>query len=521
MEGKILVFIIKTLYQLVVFILKLIGKGVDKLLEWQKAWRQSQTAPTAAVPATMATTRPAAQSPANDPLRKQLVDELPKLTQLADSLVTRCRREPACALLLPTLDGFVVPGLDKIARGLPLARERAAVVALFVDTARIANLLTLLEVLVQQRADSDLVELIDDADALAEACYLPVVEFCQKRGLPLSSDRVATLFGGDCSPALARVDDPAGLAILQLPWSWLAEVHRWPAVAHEVGHDFYMSVTGLDDQLLARLDLTAVRDGGPMPTSAERFHRAHVDTIIAAWRHELIADAFGVMMLGPAYAITTLEIFANPSDRDRILVIDRDGDGYEAHPPAHVRAVFVCRLLQRMGYGKVGDVLEQRWRRLHGNPDRLFLPIPNGWLRLVDEMILERALAVGVALYEEGFAALEQIPLRSIPGFDFGPREHEAAERVKESMLAGGRAEVKDARLLIAGAVLAWSARREEGEAILRAARLAVGKLDLPVRRARQPAATRDDSGFTAELVRESILLDFVLAPPRGSLLRR
>ncbi|HWE28383.1 MAG TPA: hypothetical protein VHB97_10295, partial [Polyangia bacterium] len=411
METKIIVWLVKTLYQLVVFILKLIGKGLNKLLELDRARRaRSRTSPTAETPATMAsaspsTPRPAA--PANDPLRKRLADELPKLTRLADGLVARCRREPACALLLPTFDDFVVPGLAKIASDAPRAGDRAAVIALLVEAARIANLLGLLELLVQQRGDGDLVELIDDADALAAACYLPVADFCQERGLPLSSDRVATLFGGDCSPALARVDDPSGMAILQLPWSWLAEVHRWPAVAHEVGHDFYMSVTGLDDQLLARVGLTAVRDGGPMPTGANGFHRGHVDTIIAAWRHELVADAFGVMMLGPAYAITTLEIFANPGDRDRTLVIDRDGDGYEAHPPAHVRAIFVCRLLQRMGYGKVGDVLEQQWRALHGNPDRLYLPVAKGWLHLLGDMLIEPALAVGVALYEEGFAALE------------------------------------------------------------------------------------------------------------------
>jgi hypothetical protein len=376
--------------------------------------------------------------------------------------------------------------------------------------------------MVEQRRDNDMIELIDDADALAEACYRPIVDFCQARGLPLSSDRVAAAFGGDCSPALMRVGDPSGMAILQLPWSWLAEVHRWPAVGHEVGHDFYMSVDGLDDELLRRLELTAVKDGGPMPTSANGFHRGHVDTIIAAWRHELVADAFGLMMLGPAYAIATLEIFANPKEPQQTLLIDRDGDGYEPHPPAHVRAVFACRLLQHMGHGALGDALEQKWRAQHGHPDRLYLPIPNGWLHLVGDSLINRAVAVGLCLYQDGFAALEQIPLRSVPGFDFGPREHQAAERVKESMLAGRRPQVKDARLLIAGAVLAWSEQRGQGAAILRAARLAVGKLDLPVRGPQVVAAARTDGGeLTADLVRESLVLDVVLEPPRASLLRR
>jgi hypothetical protein len=55
----------------------------------------------------------------------------------------------------------------------------------------------------------------------------------------------------------------------------------------------------------------------------------------------------------------------------------------------------------------------------------------------------------------------------------------------------------------------------------LRLARLAVGKLDLPVRAAAAAAARRDEEGLSAELVRESIILDVVLAPPRGSSLRR
>jgi hypothetical protein len=518
-----LVFLIlKLLYKLLVYLTKQAGAGAQKLQAARAAQQRAEQPGPRALPRTVlpagAAARPATSV---DPVRQRLVAELPRLASRAEALVTRCRREPACALLLPTLDGFVVPGVDELRNTLEQARDPAALLPIFVGAARIANLLTLLDALVEQRGSDELVELIDDADALAESCYRPIVEFCQARDLPLSSDRVAALFGGDCSPALVRVGDPTGMAILQLPWSWLAEVHRWPAVGHEVGHDFYLSVDGLDDELLARLGLTAVRDGGPMPMSANGFHRGHVDTIIAAWRHELVADAFGVMMLGPAYAITTLEIFANPDQPEKTLMIDRDGDGYEAHPPGHVRALFVCRLLQRMGYGVIGDTLEQQWRARHGNPDRLYLPIPDGWLHLIGDGIIERALAIGVSLYEDRFAALEQIPLRSIPGFDFGPREQQAAERVKQALLAGRRANVRDARLLIAGAVLAWSEQRGQAAAILRAARLAVGKLDLPVRGPKVTAAVSADEGFTAELVRESIMLDAVLAPPRGSLLRR
>src|SRR6185503_2384111 len=135
---------------------------------------------------------------------------------------------------------------------------------------------------------------------------------------------------------------------------------------------------------------------------------------------------------------------------------------YEVHPPGHVRVAAVCRLLSRMGYGALGVTLEQKWRAKHGEPRGILLPVPNGWIRVEDEPFIERAVAITTSLYQEGFGALRGIPLASMPGFDFGPREHEAALRARDAFLADGRPAVTDARLLIAGAVLAWAERPQD-----------------------------------------------------------
>jgi hypothetical protein len=511
---RLVVLIFKGLYRLLIGVVRLIGKVLRK-----QAAARTRAAPQPMSPPPRLAPAPPPRLPAG--VSATLEQQLRGLAARARTLDEGCAEQPLCALLTPSLKTFA-PRADALVAEL----RRATTMAELAQVARagqlINDLLALFGEMVEQRRNADLIELIDDADALAEACYRPIVGFCQERNLPLGSDRVAALFGDDCSPALARVGDPAGLAILQLPWSWLAEVYRWPAIGHEVGHDFYSSLDGLDDEVLARLGLAQVRDGVGLCDGRVGFTTRDLDGLIARWRHELSADAFGVMMLGPAYAVTTLTIFARPAEPDAVLVVEQDDvdkKNYEVHPPAHVRAAFVCRLLERMGYGALGEAMELKWRVQHGEPSLLYLPTTTGWLQISDEAVIARALAVGETLYQDGYRALQGTPLRSIPGFDFGPREHQTALAIRDEFLAGRRPRIRDARLLIAGAVLAWAKRPDEAVRLLAEARLAIGKLALAVPGA--PAPPRDSDELTPDLIRESLLLDILLTPPRASMLRR
>jgi hypothetical protein len=442
---------------------------------------------------------------------ERLTARVSELAKRAHGLEARCNAEPLCAPLLRTLREFALAKLDRLLVEVRRATPATDLEPLASSAGYLEALMELVSRMADQRCDPDLDELIDDADVLAAACYGPVVDYCRINGVPLGSDRAAAVFGDDCSPWLGRLDDPTGLAILNLPWKWLAEVHRWPAIAHEVGHDFYDSVAGLDDELLRRHGLGSVAGDAGVLDGSEGVAMRDVERIVVNWRHELIADAFGVMMLGPAYVVTTTAIFARPDAPNETLAVAVDGADYEGHPPGHVRVVAVCRLLARMGHGALGVSLEQKWRAQHGEPSGILLPIPDGWLRVQDEPFIERAVAITASLYQEGFTALRGIPLSSMPGFDFGPREHEAALAAKDAFLASGRLPATDARLLIAGAVLAWAERPAEALRILRAARLAVGRLPLRVATGGVAAVA---TSSTPELLRDAFLLGLLLEPP-------
>jgi hypothetical protein len=371
-----------------------------------------------------------------------------------------------------------------------------------------------------QRRDPELDDLLGDADALAAACYGPIVDYCRRKDIRLTSDRTATAIGGD-KLFLLSVDDPAGLAPIVLPEAWASDLGWWPALAHEIGHDFYNSVTGLPRELMAVLKLPAQKD---LPRQANRLTTADLDRAISAWHEELFADAFGTMMLGPAYVRTMAAIFGSPEQPARACTIAPEGGRFEEHPPGHVRVACGARLLAQMGYGKEGDGLEAAWRGRHGSPDRLFLPSTVGtWMAVDDEALIDRALAVGSVLYETGLATLGGMPLRSIAGLDFGPREHARAYEVKATLVAGGRPTLRDPRLLIAGGVLAWFDRPDQSSRIYRATRDAViGVGARPRRQGGSPADGSSAGGvLTASLLRDAVLLDLVMAPPRRSRLRR
>jgi len=534
-ELRTLIWVIVQLFKLVRFILRGVFRVVRGVTGKVRAARDDGPGGPATEPKKIGKSAPkkAARAPAPvDPAAARaaaerlrasthrLTGQLRDLAARARALEARCEGQRLCAPFAPTVRDFVLPALTRAEADLRRATDGAALRPIGRLAAYLDPLLKLLSVMADQRSDDSLDELIDDADALADACYRPVVDYCRTSDVPLSSNRAATVFGDGCSPWLGRIDDPTGLAILHLPWKWMAEVHRWPAIAHEVGHDFYDSVAGLDAQLMERADLAEGKDFAKIIDGRRGVNARDVDRIVTRWRHELIADAFGVMMLGPAYAITTAAIFASPDDPAQALAVDTDEGEYEVHPPGHIRVATVCGLLGRMGYGALADEMEQRWRAQHGDPEVILLPTTAaGYLAVEDQPFIERALSLTLALQRGSFAALKGIPLGSMPGFDFGPREHQASLRTRDAFLSDARPRLTDARLLVAGAVLAWAERPADGVRLLRAARLAVGNLDLPVAEG-APARTRGPES-ARELIRDAILLDVLLTPPRASLLRR
>jgi hypothetical protein len=386
----------------------------------------------------------------------------------------RCAAEEANRRFAPTLAEFLPRVLDNARRRLAAEGGRAALPIGHLLN-RLQSIFDTVAMLAEQRRDRDLALLLGDSDALAEACYGPVIAFARGHGIRLASEDTAT-FVGEKSLAIWLGFDATGLAPIVLPSDWAAQIAWWPALAHEIGHDFHASVAGLDRELRVRLSLPANRG---LPDGRWQLTTTDVDAAFAAWLPEIFADCFGTLMLGPAFVHTMIWSFADPERPQSVRVIEPDGarTGFEEHPPSHLRVLLACNLLSE----------------------------------------------IVRAIYEEAFDALAGIPLRSIPGLDLGPREHQAALDARAAYFAGRAAPTRDPRALIAGAVLAWHQRPDLAPRILRAARATIPSVGIGRRRLRERAA-RDVAaagpaaaeGLDPALARDAILLSAILDPPPG-----
>lgn len=378
-------------------------------------------------------------------------------------------------------------------------------------------------VMTEQRRDRELLLLLGDADALAESCYRPMIEHARAEGIELTFERAPTVLG-ETDLFTALYDNPARVAPIVLPREWALEVAWWPALVHELGHVFYRSVgprgarPSLDAELRARFKLSQRIS---LPSGRGQLTEDDVWCAVSAWLDELFADAFGVMMLGPAFIYTMMWSFRGTPQE--VITVQRTDDGkFEEHPPAHVRVVLGCRVLAEMGYQAEARHLEAHWRRQCGNPQALWFPTQVGrWAGVADAAVMGLAGAVVASFYEEGFASLGGKPLRSIPGLDFGPREHQAAIDAATDLLERRPPSTRDPRILIAGAVLAWSRAPKQGFLILRGARAHIPALDVSRRRLRlreeaeEQLEAAESLAGTEDVLADAILLDAILRRPR------
>jgi hypothetical protein len=516
-ELELLIAIIVGIYKLVRWILKTFFRGLFGVFNAFKRAQSGQLSPTRAVPKEAqpaqvpATARPV--TPGVGPALKQLAGRMDALAKDAAADAERCVNEEPNLTFVDSLR-YVADEARKLAREAPSARDGKAIGAAFQTAERLEGLFEILTLLADQRRSPTLLELLGDSDALAEACYRPIVDYCRQRNIRLVSDRTATGIGGD-KLFMLSIDDPSGMAPIVLPKDWSTEIGWWPAIAHEIGHDFYNSVAGLGAELRGTLKLPQ----GPGKLPGPSVRQGDVDAAVGAWMEELFADAFGTMMLGPAFVATMSWSFGSP--REPVVAVaaapTKQG-GFEEHPPGHVRVCCATRLLAQMGYGALADRLEANWRRAHKEPGYVYFPTRTGsWAAVSDEVVIARALQVGATLYEQGLPALAGFPLRSIPGLDFGPREHEVALQVKGALLAGRRPSVKDARLVIAGAVLAWAEQPKERARIMQVARELIDGVGVPKRRPKwAPESQEEDASAAspdAALWRDAIILDALMEP--------
>jgi hypothetical protein len=415
---------------------------------------------------------------------------------------------------------------QELARVRQLARDTKGELRPGVERAPAAldGMLDEVEALMSQRRDPELRAKLGDADRLADACYQPIIDFARAKGLPLTTAYPATQLT-EFDLAIWVGFMPTSIAPIFLPREFFDRAAWWPALCHEIGHDFLASVRGLEPRLRADLDLPSADVGSQLLAfSRGGLDLRDIQRLFGGWFEELFCDVFGTMMCGPAYVATMLDLFGATSDAREILIVPLDDTGrrYDSHPPRHLRLLAGCAVLERAGLHADAKRLRAAWEARHTQargPDRILFPFGDGLVPLPLELFTPSLTRIVEQLYAGPCDALGGFGLQDVSGLDYGPHEHADGLRARDALLRGQVPGVRDPRAVVAGAVLAALARPDSEAQILANARAAIPALGTGETRpdAFSDAAPAADSlPLDRAALLDAIVLREVLARPRS-----
>ena len=491
-EGDLLIELIKLVGQLIWLLLKLVWwllRSVVKLVMRLKPKPLTSRLPAATAPAQVVTAaqvvpaaraRPGAIDRAAMDRRLKLDRALAALERRAAAMAETARLERANRRFVHALTEFFP---EELARVRQLARDTKGELRPGLERAAgsLGAVLDEVDALMSQRRDPELRARLGDADRLADVCYQPIIDFARAKGLPLTTGYPATqLSEFDLGIWVGFI--PTSIAPIFLPRTFFDRAAWWPALCHEIGHDFLASVRGLEPQLREDLDLPSAELGSrPLVFSHGGLDLDQLPRLFGGWFEELFCDVFGTMMCGPAYVATMQRLFGATHDVREVLVVPLDASGrYDPHPPRHLRLLAGCAVLERAGLHADAKRLRAEWEARHTQargPDRLLFPAGGGLIPLPLQLFTPLLTRFVEKLYAGPCDALGGFGLQDISGLDYGPHEHAEGLRARDALLRGLVPVVRDPRAVVAGAVIAALARPDIEAQILVNARAAIPAL--------------------------------------------
>ncbi len=174
----------------------------------------------------------------------------------------------------------------------------------------------------------------------------------------------ATYRRGVTVPKLARSANP--FPLVRLPFHRITSPWSLGAVPHEIGHNLHADLKlWQTTPVLIRQRLK--REGLPESTQA----------IWSRWHKEIYADLIGVLLLGPYYLESLLDVVGKSPSRVANF------NPNSVHPTSYVRPFISTALLRRIGFEDRARQYDQGWRKIYPRSIEQKLPgsLRNGFAR--------------------------------------------------------------------------------------------------------------------------------------------
>ncbi|MBI4819524.1 MAG: hypothetical protein HY791_24845 [Deltaproteobacteria bacterium] len=376
--------------------------------------------------------------------------------------------------------------------------------------------IAVIETMAKWRSDPKLGGFLADADAIAHALLVPLTEHAQAGAIEFPTQRPL------CVPA-----DPEGEAIwiglledyplIFVPDDFGDDLYRWPSIAHEIGHLIWHRVPGYGAEVMKKLDLEG------STRLAIQGRSFDVKPAYRAWIQELVADAFALLILGPAGLRGLIHSFRNPTQprATRVAAIYRDGT-FEEHPPAELRVLLGAALLTEIGFDVEAKVLVAEWTREHASTEGILVPLPQSRavISVPTEVWLEVGRPIMLEWYALSYSSLGGHEIRSVHGVEMTPGMWKKVSQ-RAADLVSGTSFNDDPKIVVAAAIEARARSPGAKLRLERAVREAILGLDAKEKRVADRNYARTGRTTQSQLLRDAIVLRELLSRPRAQVGQR
>ena len=229
--------------------------------------------------------------------------------------------------------------------------------------------------------------------------------------------------------------------LIQLPYHRLVNPWTLGGVLHEVSHNLQNDL-GLARDIPGKLGLALLRAGASK----------QVARIWVRWNREMFADMCGLLLGGPSFAASSMDILARGPE----TTVYYSARG--PHPTPYLRMLINAELLQRMGFETESRQIRKAWRRIYPHPSSG--NIPPALLKTFQEAC---PIAVEAMCYQP-YKSLGNRSLARV--LNFGQKEQQMIEEASRRLAAGIDPGIIPERFLIGAVRLALDRQHARPEVL-------------------------------------------------------
>jgi hypothetical protein len=240
----------------------------------------------------------------------------------------------------------------------------------FRELAQLWSEIEVIEEFLKQRKRPESGRLLLITEALATDLMTPFAKVAAHRGLKTDKTQIIAVLSDRETGTLPSHFLP-GYQTVRVSPTAISEPNAWLNVVHSTAEGMLRAYPSVLAEFTSVLGET---DTPWLPRRQGRRVVLDVRAMFGAWRETIIADVIATLWLGPAYVQGLASLLERPDNPETVMDAETAPDGrqFADHPPAHLRVLLACEVLQSTGFTHESSEVRRQWFEDHGESDGMW-----------------------------------------------------------------------------------------------------------------------------------------------------